>query len=1036
MEPDVWSLVGEGLDPARTRPQLRAEIEEARLTSLRGARYVMLRSPDQDPSYLPLSEEELALAHRMDGHRTVAGLIADLARATGRVEPDHVRRLVADLGTNGMLTELPVAASGTVEEPRQAPLLRRVGGAFLGAVRGRRTVLGDVDFATDAIYRHGGRFLFTRTAAAIMTLVASVGLVVFVLSWAGGSRSAFLTRGSYLLGALTLLALNVVCLAGHELGHALAVKHSGRHTRTAGVLLYFGMPSVFVDTTDVCMAGRDARLITSAAGPAAALTMAGLLQLVAQVEPAVAGIAFKLAFVCYLNTLFSLCPLLALDGYHLMTDWLEIPHLRSRGIQSLLRAVERKGTRWKLLDREERLVAMYGLASLLWLVVAAGLLARLFRDRVSGLTAGLWFGGWPGRVLLVAFVAGLLSPLVYAMCGWLRRGAGRMGDLITERQPRSEEPRRLDVVRRSWLGRLERPVQERLARVAVWVHPQDGADVLTEGELADGVLVVDRGVLVARRHVDPPGWAHDRAPAGTLVGAATALSWRDNPATWTAFGVRALAIPRDTFADALRQSTAREPTRSDPLPSVRDALPGRYDETRAHRAHRAHRVPGAGVHGTGGFGYPPLMAPPGSPPPYDETADDTLDARFRWLLLALLLLGLLSISVNVPSATAWAETADDHAVLAAVDGPVNVLVDGRVRTIGTDQRVSVAVGDPIAVPAGAKGLLTFRGGARAVLCPGTRADLTRLAVVHGSPLSPRAGLRLSSGAVLADTTAQTSAFRPLSISAGLGEQQLRNVGEAEFWFSNNGAGVHRGSVYVGGRRLAVSALTPGCGAAAAATAGGSRLATGQHVGRATNLEQVGSSNAHRVEASVRSPRPALLSVTGVEGRQGRDRRHRPGESRPKSPGATASAHAPRSTTAHRSHGSPRPATPPATGGSSTSAPPPPRTPPPRTPPPPPPDSPPSAQISNPGDGASFPPGTVITLSGDGSDPEDGVLPDSAFRWSSSVDGSLGSGRAVQVTLSGPPSCGTTVHHTITLTVVDSDGEATTATVGVDIGQTC
>ena len=77
-----------------------------------------------------------------------------------------------------------------------------------------------------------------------------------------------------------LLLLNVLVLVGHELGHALATKHAGREVPAAGLLVYFGIPSFFVDTADAWMAGRRARMLVAAAGPLSALMLAGVLQVV------------------------------------------------------------------------------------------------------------------------------------------------------------------------------------------------------------------------------------------------------------------------------------------------------------------------------------------------------------------------------------------------------------------------------------------------------------------------------------------------------------------------------------------------------------------------------------------------------------------------------------------------------------------------------------------------------------------------------------------------------------------------------------
>ncbi len=106
-------------------------------------------------------------------------------------------------------------------------------------------------------------------------------------------------------------------------------------------------------------------------------------------------------------------------------DWLEIPNLRSRGLAFVVGRLRRRPPRWAELDREGRLVALYGTVAVLWLVIAVNLGWRIWTDRVDGLVVGLWHSGWPARLLLVAVVCGLAAPLVYFAVGLARRALAR-----------------------------------------------------------------------------------------------------------------------------------------------------------------------------------------------------------------------------------------------------------------------------------------------------------------------------------------------------------------------------------------------------------------------------------------------------------------------------------------------------------------------------------------------------------------------------------------------------------------------------------
>ena len=84
------------------------------------------------------------------------------------------------------------------------------------------------------------------------------------------------------------------------------------------------------------------------------------------------------------------------------------------------------------------------------------------------------------------------------------------------------------------------------------------------------------------------------------------------------------------------------------------------------------------------------------------------------------------------------------------------------------------------------------------------------------------------------------------------------------------------------------------------------------------------------------------------------------------------------------------------------------------------------------------PGKLFTLRGVATDPEDGPLTGARLVWSSSIDGVLGTGETLNVTLSGPPvPCNPEIIiHTLTLRATDSDGHSVEVKVRVTVGTVC
>src|SRR5207245_412389 len=117
-----------------------------------------------------------------------------------------------------------------------------------------------------------------------------------------------------------------------------------RRALTEGGLLI--MPAFYVDVTDAWLQPWRRRIAVSWAGPYSGFMLAGVSAILVFILPPgwlITTVLFKLAIVSYIDDAFNLMPLLKLDGYYILMDWLEIPALRERAMGFI------KGPLWRQL---------------------------------------------------------------------------------------------------------------------------------------------------------------------------------------------------------------------------------------------------------------------------------------------------------------------------------------------------------------------------------------------------------------------------------------------------------------------------------------------------------------------------------------------------------------------------------------------------------------------------------------------------------------------------------------------------------------
>ncbi|MBI1311541.1 HlyD family efflux transporter periplasmic adaptor subunit [bacterium] len=176
------------------------------------------------------------------------------------------------------------------------------------------------------------RFVWTRSFLAI----SLAGLAAaFVISCVNCDQLASSFSSAMRWDTIVVVwATIIVATMLHEMAHGLTCKHFGGDVPDVGVLFLFFIPCLYCNVTDAWMIReKHKRLLITAAGGYLDLCLWAIAVFVWRVtvpDCLMNHLAFVVQTVCGGRGLINLNPLLRLDGYYLLSDWLSIPNLRKQ----------------------------------------------------------------------------------------------------------------------------------------------------------------------------------------------------------------------------------------------------------------------------------------------------------------------------------------------------------------------------------------------------------------------------------------------------------------------------------------------------------------------------------------------------------------------------------------------------------------------------------------------------------------------------------------------------------------------------------
>ncbi len=200
------------------------------------------------------------------------------------------------------------------------------------------------------------RWIWTVEFFTFTVLWMLSALLLSLMNWA-----AVTSYGQYVLREhwVAILVAGWLVVVSHEFAHGMTCKaFGGRATEIGVLMIYYFLPALYCNVSGIhLIKKRSQRLWVIAAGVYWQLLVGTTALLVwFSVAPYtwLADLAFIFFFGSVLNIIFNANPLIKLDGYYFLSQWLRLPNLMDRS-----RALWRGWWRWLFTGKGDEMAARY-----------------------------------------------------------------------------------------------------------------------------------------------------------------------------------------------------------------------------------------------------------------------------------------------------------------------------------------------------------------------------------------------------------------------------------------------------------------------------------------------------------------------------------------------------------------------------------------------------------------------------------------------------------------------------------------------------
>ncbi len=368
-----------------------------------------------------LTQQEHFILQLLDGGVSAADVERQFAErfAPQRITTGQLQQFVANLHRSGLvLSEAPGQGEqlvGRQQEHSSWNVLRALESVLSLRWRG---------FDPDPILRWLDPvmgWLFSGFGFAVWLVVLCCGAFALLvradeLEQRSVDLPAWLASGNLPWLALALIVVKTL----HEIGHGLAARRMGSPSREMGVQLFLLLPCLYTDVSDVwLLPSKCRRIVVSAAGMYVEVFLAAIAAIVwSLAEPGVlSSLCQGVFWVASIGTiLLNGNPLLRYDGYHILSDLIEVPNLERRSQSQLLHWLVRValGVDWwppEELERHPRAaLAIFAAAAIIYRVMVLAGVYFILRAMLQPFGASV-----AADALAMLGLAGIIFPLAITL---------------------------------------------------------------------------------------------------------------------------------------------------------------------------------------------------------------------------------------------------------------------------------------------------------------------------------------------------------------------------------------------------------------------------------------------------------------------------------------------------------------------------------------------------------------------------------------------------------------------------------------------